>query len=104
MEPRHVFPRFGAHRELEMRYRGPIFAALGASALLFACSPDVGPFFTPPEIPEDQLAFNGGKIGLLTPALTKENELIAFRLLSGLKMDQLPVSTGGDAAGVTAGR
>jgi hypothetical protein len=76
-----------------MRYRGAIFAAFGA-ALLFACSPDVGPFFTPPEIPENQLAFNGGKIGLLTPALSKENELIAFRLLSGLKMGQGSASTG----------
>jgi hypothetical protein len=83
-----------------MRYTGATFAALGASALLFACAIDVGPFFTPPEIPENQLAFNGGKIGLLTPALTKENELIAFRLLSGLKMDV--AATGGRSAGVAA--
>jgi hypothetical protein len=82
-----------------MRYTGASFAALGASALLFACATDVGPFFTPPETPENQLAFNGGKIGLLTPALTKENELIAFRLLSGLKMDQGPASTGGSTTG-----
>jgi hypothetical protein len=82
-----------------MRYRGAIFAAFGAAALLFACTADVGPFFTPPEIPENQLAFNAGKIGLLTPALTKENELIAFRLLSGLKMDQ-GSTTGGRKASV----
>src|SRR5579862_4959672 len=78
-----------------MRYRGAIFAAFGAAALLFACSPDVGPFFTPPEIPENQIVFNSGKLGLLTPALSKENELIAFRLLSGLKMDQASAATGG---------
>jgi hypothetical protein len=81
-----------------MRFTGVPFAALGASALLFACSIDVGPFFTPPEIPENQLAFNGGKIGLLTPALTKENELIAFRLLSGLKMDQRSATAGRKAS------
>jgi hypothetical protein len=86
-----------------MRYRGAIFAVLGAAALLFACSPDVGPFFTPPEIPENQIAFNSGKIGLLTPALTKENELIAFRLLSGLKMDQ-GSTTGGRKAAVPVDR
>ncbi len=85
-----------------MRYTRATFAALGASALLFACAIDVGPFFTPPEIPENQLAFNGGKIGLLTPALTKENELIAFRLLSGLRMDQGSASTGGRRAAVAA--
>jgi hypothetical protein len=86
-----------------MRYTGSSFAALGASALLFACAIDVGPFFTPPEIPENQLAFNGGKIGLLTPGLTKENELIAFRLLSGLKMDPELASTGGRRAAVAVG-
>jgi hypothetical protein len=75
-------------------YTRATVAALGAPALLLACAIDVGPFFTPPEIPENQFAFNGGKIGLLTPALTKENELIAFRLLSGLKMDQRS-ATGG---------
>jgi hypothetical protein len=87
-----------------MRYTGATFATLGASALLFACAIDVGPFFTPPEIPENQLAFNGGKIGLLTPALTKENELIAFRLLSGLKMDQESPTVGGRRAAVAAAR
>ncbi len=75
-----------------------IFTALVAPGLLLACAIDVGPFFTPPEIPENQLAFNGGKIGLLTPALTKENELIAFRLLSGLKMDQRSAPGGRKAA------
>lgn len=69
-----------------MRCRQAIFASIGASAFLFACAIDPGPFFTPPALPEKQSAFNGGQIGLLTPALTKENELIAFRLLSGLKM------------------
>jgi hypothetical protein len=83
-----------------MRYTPATFAALVAPALLLACAIDVGPFFTPPQIPESQLAFNSGKIGLLTPDLTKENELIAFRLLSGLKMDQ--GSTGGPKAAVAA--
>jgi hypothetical protein len=41
-----------------------------------------------------------GKIGLLTPALTKENELIAFRLLSGLKMEQGSAALGGRKASV----
>jgi hypothetical protein len=82
-------------------YTRATVAALGAPALLLACAIDVGPFFTPPEIPENQLAFNGGKIGLLTPALTKENELIAFRLLSGLKMDQQS-ATGGRKASIGA--
>src|SRR5580658_638275 len=98
MEPGNVLPHIATHRQLEMRFTGVPFAALGASALLFACSIDVGPFFTPPEIPENQLAFNGGKIGLLTPALTKENELIAFRLLSGLKMDQRSATAGRKAS------
>jgi hypothetical protein len=84
-----------------MRHTRATFAALGAPALLLACSIDVGPFFTPPQVPENQLAFNGGKIGLLTPALTKENELIAFRLLSGLKMDP-GSATGGRKAAVAA--
>ncbi len=78
-----------------MRYTGPTLAALTTCALLFGCAIDVGPFFTPPEIPENQLAFNSGKLGLLTPALTKENELIAFRLLSGLKIDQGSTAAGG---------
>src|ERR1700689_1989466 len=87
-----------------MRSTRGAFAALAAPALLFACVADVGPFFTPPEIPENQLAFNGGKMGLLTPALTKENELIAFRVLSGLKMDQGSASSAGRSAGVAAGK
>jgi hypothetical protein len=87
-----------------MRYTGVTFAAFGASALLFACAIDVGPFFTPPEIPENQLAFNGGKIGLLTPALSKENELTAFRLLSGLKVDLGSHSTAGGSAGIADSR
>jgi TolA-binding protein len=94
MEPGNVLPHVAAHRELEMTYTGAGFAALGASALLFACATDTGPFFTPPEIPENQLAFDNGKIGLLTPALSKENELIAFRLLSGLKMDPVSAPAG----------
>ncbi|HEX4773861.1 MAG TPA: hypothetical protein VH351_23710 [Bryobacteraceae bacterium] len=61
-----------------------LMGAALAGFLLFACSPDVGPFFTPLARPEDQAAFNKGRLGLLTPALTKENELIAFRLLNGL--------------------
>jgi hypothetical protein len=84
-----------------MRHTRATLAALGTPALLLACSIDVGPFFTPPQNPENQLAFNGGKIGLLTPALTKENELIAFRLLSGLKMEQ-GSATGGRKAAVAA--
>jgi hypothetical protein len=87
-----------------MRYSRVSFAAVGASVLLFACAPDPGPFFTPPEIPENELAFNGGKIGLLTPALTKENELIAFRLLSGLKMDLGSAASGGRSAAIAASR
>jgi hypothetical protein len=83
---------------LEMRFTGSTLAALTTCALLFGCAIDIGPFFTPPEILENQLAFNSGKIGLLTPALTKENELIAFRLLSGLKMDQGSVAGGRRAA------
>jgi hypothetical protein len=86
-----------------MRFTNGALAALATSALLFACATDVGPFFTPPEIPENQHAFNGGKIGLLTPTLTKENELIAFRLLSGLKMDEASAATGGRRASVPAG-
>jgi hypothetical protein len=79
-----------------MRYTRATCAAFVTPALLIACAVDVGPFFTPPEIPENQTAFNGGNIGLLTPALTKENELIAFRLLSGWKMEQgyAPAGTG----------
>src|SRR5580698_2361582 len=77
-----------------MRTTRAILYALGTPVLLLSCAIDVGPFFTPPETPENQPAFNGGKIGLLTPSLTKENELIAFRLLSGLKMDQGSTPTG----------
>ncbi len=84
-----------------MRTTRAIFVVVGAPALLLACAIDVGPFFTPLENPENQLAFNGGRIGLLTPVLTKENELIAFRLLSGLKMDQ-GSATGGRKAAVGA--
>lgn len=73
-----------------------LFSALCAAAILFACSEDIGPFFTTQQLPENQAAFNQGRLGLLTPALTKENELIAFRLLSGLKA--------GDEAGGIGGR
>ena len=77
-----------------MTYRGATFTFLSASALLFACAVDIGPFFNPPTVPENQVAFNGGRLGLITPDLTKENELIAFRILSGLKMDQDKAAVG----------
>ncbi len=60
--------------------------AIGA-VLVFACSPDPGPFFTTPAYPENQAAFDRGRIGLVTPALRTENELLAFRILSGLKLE-----------------
>ncbi len=69
-------------------------ATIAVGAVLYGCEFDPGPFFTPPEIPENQSAFNGGRIGLLTPHLTLENKLIAFRLLSGLTMAQEPDSLG----------
>jgi hypothetical protein len=75
-------------------------AALVTTAILFACGSDPGPLFTPPEMPENQAAFNQGRIGLLTPNLRKEGELIAFRLLSGLEMNGK--SIGGRHPGVLA--
>ena len=71
--------------------RGAILLTSGllttfSAAILLACSGDPGPFFTPPQYPEDQALFNRGRLGLLTPALVKENELLAFRALSGLKI------------------
>jgi hypothetical protein len=72
-----------------------LITAFCATALVFACAIDPGPFFTPPTLPEDQAAFNQGSLGLLTPTLNKENELIAFRLLSGLKLGEEDKSLGG---------
>ncbi len=66
--------------------RAGLFIGVLAAAVIFACAPDAGPFFTPQRFPEDRVAFNRGRIGLLTPSLSKENELVAFRVLSGLKV------------------
>jgi len=59
-------------------------AALVTTAIVLACSPDPGPFFTPPHAPENERSFRQGKLGLITPALDKTWELLAFRSLSGL--------------------
>jgi len=72
--------------------------ALCVTAILFGCAVDVGPFFTPPQYPEDQAKFNQGRLGLLTPDLTKENELIAFRLLSGLTIGDGDAKLGAPAS------
>ena len=77
-------------------------ATIAVGAVLYGCEFDPGPFFTPPEIPENQSAFNGGRIGLLTPNLTLENKLIAFRLLSGLTMAQEPDSLGSRRRSIVA--
>ncbi len=61
-----------------------IAAAAGAAWIVLACSPDPGPFFTPADSPDNPSAFRRGKLGLITPALDKTWELLAFRSLTGL--------------------
>ena len=69
-------------------------SALITAVLMFACAYDPGPFFAPPTVPEDPTAFRQGHIGLLTTALTKEDQLRVFRMLSGFK-----ISAGGEKGG-----
>lgn len=76
-----------AHSRLEMKRAAAVFAAICSAAVVFACAIDIGPFFKPGEYPEDQSAFRRGQVGLITPDLNKADELIAFRYLSGLTLD-----------------
>jgi hypothetical protein len=71
-----------------------ISAALCSATLLFACAIDIGPFFKPGESPENETAFRNGRLGLITPALNKADELIAFRYLSGLTLDKDAMNAG----------
>ncbi|MBV9302905.1 MAG: hypothetical protein JOY62_04410 [Acidobacteriaceae bacterium] len=87
-----------------MKSRNLIFASVCTAAIVFACGIDVGPFFEPDDFPEDETAFRRGNLGLLTPALNKTDELIAFRYLSGLTFEnpdaitdpQRPSTPGGE--------
>lgn len=80
-----------------------LLAAVEVAAFLFACGlGNGGPFFTPQALPENQEAFNQGRLGLLTPALTKQNKIIAFRILSGLKMDEKLGQAGGRLRSIMA--
>lgn len=74
-----------------------LLALTVTAAFLFACAPDPGPFFTPGDTPENPPAFREGHLGLLTPVLRKPNELIAFRILSGLTMPAEPAVPSVDA-------
>lgn len=61
-----------------------VAATAAVAGIVFACAPDPGPFFDAPEFPENQAAFDSGRLGLITPALKDDDELKAYRLLSGL--------------------
>jgi hypothetical protein len=65
------------------------FLAIGfaVTTLLFPCGTDWRPSFLPQQSPEDETAFLQGRLGLITPALATQEELIAFRYLSGRTMD-----------------
>jgi hypothetical protein len=88
-----------------MNRAAAISAGICSATLLFACAIDIGPFFKPGESPENETAFRKGQLGLITPALNKADELIAFRYLSGLTLDDAnainaerrPSDTSGDA-------
>jgi hypothetical protein len=71
-----------------------IFAGICAAALLFGSGNPIGPFFKPGEYPEDKLAFQHGRLGLITPELNKADEIIAFRYLSGLTLDDTDAMSG----------
>ena len=45
------------------------------------------PTFKPRDFPDNQAVFSRGNLGLITPALDKSEELIAYRNLSGLTID-----------------
>lgn len=75
-----------------------LIASLSTGVLLFPCSIDPGPFFKPGARPEDEAAFAGGKLGLITPALDKMHELLAYRSLSGLTIDPARMKLTGNPA------
>lgn len=62
-----------------------VLACICAVIIALACAPDPGPFFNADQVPEDEVGFVNGQLGLITRALNKADELIAFRYLSGLK-------------------
>ncbi|HWE53076.1 MAG TPA: hypothetical protein VG273_25015, partial [Bryobacteraceae bacterium] len=63
-------------------------AALFVSAI-FPCAIDTSPLFVPRHRPEKlNSAFVRGKLGILTPTLSEEYKLIAWRYLSGLPLSQ----------------
>ncbi len=67
-----------------MKWITVALAALAAGAILFACAYDPGPFFQPPR---HGSAFENGRLGLLVPHLSTRSELLAFRVVNGLKAD-----------------
>ena len=72
-----------------------ISAGICSATLLLACAIDIGPFFKPGESPENETAFRSGQLGLITPALNRADELIAFRYLSGLALDDVDAMNAG---------
>jgi TolA-binding protein len=64
-----------------------VAAGLVAAAPRFSHGGAAIPAFKPGDFPDNQAEFNRGKPGLITPALDKSEELIAYRILSGLTME-----------------
>lgn len=65
-----------------------------AATLLFPCSPDMSPSFKPAQNDEDSTNLEHGKLGLITPEFGKEDELLAYRYLSGLTLDATAANLG----------
>ena len=70
-----------------MRRFGFLATGFAVTTLLFPCASDWRPSFLPQQQPEDETAFRQGKLGLITPALAKQDELIAYRYLAGLTLN-----------------
>jgi hypothetical protein len=65
-----------------------------AVTLLFPCAPDTTPSFKPAQKQEEIIDFEHGKLGLITPDFSKTDELVAYRYLNGLTLDDTAAKLG----------
>jgi len=69
-----------------MKRTASLLLGLSAATLLLPCGGGEGLSFLPGYFPDNEADFTSGKLGLIIPAATPQ-ELIAFRYLSGLKLN-----------------
>ncbi len=89
MDSGRLYSRYKSDSHVALTRFFILAGAVSAVGLVLACAPDPGPFFRIMRNPDNPSAFQKGHLGLVTPTLTKDYELIAFRSLNGLSW-QLP--------------